>query len=326
MARVAPFRLVIRALPVLSELHRRTLGVAFALLGPAAAYALTGLLARGLYRLLTPLRVRSEAQCRAALGGRVAARDVPRVAEDAFIHRIWNLVDLLLAERRLHPGTYARHGGRLPEPHRTRMLAAQRRGQAALLVSAYYGPFDLLPVFLGYNGVRAAVVYRPHANAAFDAHRRRVRQRSGCELVPVSQALDRIPRVLESGGTVALVADHPAGQRGLPATFLGLPTRVPRTVGLLAARYDADFVVAGIRRLGPFRFEIEVVDVADHTEWAGRADAITYITERYLRGLERLILRDPAQYLWAYARWGEELASQLVAEAADPESRPAAAP
>lgn len=326
MTRVAPFRLVIRVLLALGELHRRMLGVLFALLGPAAAYALTGLLARGLYRLLTPLRARSEAQCRAALGGRMAARDVPRVAEDAFIHRIWNLVDLLLAERRLHPGTFARYGGRVPEPYLTRMLTAQRRGQAALLVSAYYGPFDLLPVFLGYNGVQAAVVYLPHANAAYDAHRRRVRQRSGCELVPVSQALKRLPRILESGGTVALVADHPAGQRGLPATFLGLPTRVPRTVGLLAERYDADVVVAGIRRVGPFRFEIEVADVLDHTEWTGRGDAIAFITERYLRGLEQLILRDPVQYLWAYARWGEEQASQLVAEAADSGPRPAAPP
>lgn len=316
----------IRALLVLGHLHRRLLGVVFALLGPTAAYAVTRLLARALYHLLPPLRLRSEAQCRAALGQRMAAEAVPRVAERAFVHRIWNLVDLLLAERLLHPGTFARHGGRVPEPHLTRMLAAQRRGQSAILVSAYYGPFDLLPVFLGYNGLHAAVVYLPHANAAYDAHRRRIRQRSGCELVPVSEVLDRLPRLLEAGGTVALVADHPAGRRGLPATFLGLPTRVPRTVGLLAWRYDADVVVAGIRRIGPFRFEIDVVDVLDHAEWAGRDDVIGYVTERYLRGLERLVLRDPAQYLWAYARWGEALASQLVVAAEHAPSGPGAPP
>jgi len=256
----------------------------------------------------------------------MAAEAVPRVAERAFVHRIWNLVDLLLAERLLHPGTFAHYGGVVPEPHLTRMRVAQQRGQPAILVSAYYGPFDLLPVFLGFNGLHASAVYLPHANAAYDAHRRRVRQRSGCELVPVSEVLDRLPRLLEAGGTVALVADHPAGRRGLPATFLGLPTRVPRTVGLLAGRYDADVVVAGIRRVGPFRFEIDVVDVLDHAEWAGRDDVIGYVTERYLRGLERLILRDPTQYLWAYARWGEELASRLVAAAESVPSGPGVPP
>jgi KDO2-lipid IV(A) lauroyltransferase len=312
-------RFGVRCLLWLGELHRRMLAVYFALLGPRAAYAITGTLARWLYRLLTPVRLRSEAQCRAALGAQVHPEQIPRLAEQAFVHRVWNLTDLLLAERRLHPGTYARYGGRVPEPHLSELLDAQRRGQPAILVSAYYGPFDLLPVFLSYNGIRAAAVYLPHANAAFDAFRRRVRARGGCELIPVEQVLERVPQILVGGGTIALVADHPAARRGLPVTFLGLPTQAPRTVGWLAWRYDADVVVAGIRRTRrPFHFAIEVADVIKHAAWANQADPVAYITERYLRGLERLILRDPTQYLWAYARWGEELAQQLTSESTIP--------
>lgn len=289
------------------------LGVYLAVLGPQAAHALIGFLARWLYRLLTPVRALSEAQCRAALGSRIAAEDVPRVAERAFVERVWNLTDLLLAERLLHPKTYQRYGGRVPEPFLGDMLDAQRRGQPAILVSAYYGPFDLLPVFLGYQGIPVGVVYLPHANAAFDEFRRRVRGRSGCELIPVERAVDRLPQILEAGGSVAIVADHHAERRGLPATFLGLPTQVSRSVGLLAWRYDADVVVAGIRRVrGAFRFEIEVVEVMKAVQWAGRAEPVQYITERYLRALERLVLRDPTQYLWGYARWGDEFARRLL--------------
>ena len=289
------------------------LAVYFAVIGPRAAHALTAFLARWLYRLLTPVRVLSEAQCRAALGLRIAPEDVPRVAEQAFVQRVWNLTDLLLAERLLHPRTYQRYGGRVPEPHLGNMLDAQRRGQPAILVSAYYGPFDLLPVFLGYQGIRVGVVYLPHANAAFDEYRRRVRGRSGCELIPVERAVERLPQIMEAGGSVAIVADHHAERRGLPATFLGLPTQVARSVGLLAWRYDADVVVAGIRRVREaFRFEIEVVEVFKAVQWTGRAEPVQYITTRYLRALERLVLRDPTQYLWGYARWGEELARRLI--------------
>ena len=143
--------------------------------------------------------------------------------------------------------------------------------------------------------------------------------RGGGELVPAERALQRLPAVLEAGGTVALVADHPAERRGLPVTFLGLPTTVTRTVGLLAWRYKADVVVAGIRRLRrAFRFAIEVNDIIKYAAWAGQAEPIAYITGRYLRGLEQLILRDPTQYLWGYARWGEQFAQQLTAEAGSP--------
>ena len=162
----------IRAFLALADLHRRMLGVYFAAIGPRAAYAITGCLGRWLYRLLPPIRQRSEAQCRAALRGRIGADAVPIVAETAFAHRIWNLTDLWLAQRLLHPGTYRRYGGRIPEPYLGDLLDAQRRGQAAILVSAYYGPFDLLPIFLGYNGVRAGVVYQRHANPDFDEQRR----------------------------------------------------------------------------------------------------------------------------------------------------------
>lgn len=299
----------------LGHVHRRLLAAYFAVSGPGVAYAVSGWLGRRLYRLLPPLRRRSEAQCRAALAGRVRPQDVPAIAEAGFVHRIWSLTDLPLAQRLLHKNTWWRYGGRVPQPWLAELRAAQGRRQPAILLTAYYGPFDLLPVFLGFNGIRAAVVYRRHPNARFDVYRQRVRARGGCELVPVEEAVTRLPRVLEAGGTIAVIADHHAERRGLPATFLGLPTTAVPTVGLLAWRYDADVTVAGIRRVkAAFCFEIVVVDVIRHAEWAGCPDPVATVTRRYLRGLERLVLADPTQYSWGYARWGEELAARLAAD------------
>ena len=307
-------KLWIRAVLWLNDLHRRLLAVFFAAAGPRVAYAVTDLLARLLYRLLPPIRERGEAQCRAALGNRLTSDQVAHVAERSFMHRAWNLTDLMLADRLLHSRTYRRFGGQIPEPHLTNMLQAQRRGQPTILLTAYYGPFDLLPVFLGFNGIRAGVVYRTHLNTQFDAYRRRIREQSGCELIPVERAVERLPQILEAGGTVAIVADHHAERRGLPVTFLGLPTMAVRSVGLLAWRFDADVAVAGIRRVGgAFRFEIEVTDTMKARDWAGNPDPVRYITERYLRALETLVLRDPSQYVWAYARWGRDLAQRLTA-------------
>jgi len=309
----------------LSNFHRRMLGVYFAVLGPCLTYRITGQLGRWLYRLLDPIRERSEAQCEAALSRCSAHADIPRIAEQAFVHRVWGLADLMLAERFLHPNTFHRYGGRIPEPYFTQMLDAQKRGQPTILLTAYYGPFDLLPLFLGYQGIRAGVVYLPHANASFDAYRKRIRERSGCELFPVDQAADRLGQILATGGTTAIVADHHADRRGLPVTFLGLPTRAMRSVGLLAWRYGADVVVSAIRRVHQsFHFEIVVADVIYEKEWANVEDPVAHITERYLRGLEQIILQDPTQYLWAHPRWGEDFVQQLAANAE--ESAPAQEP
>lgn len=305
----------VRVVLALGNLHRRVLGVVFLLIGPRLAYRLTGWGAQLLYLLLDPLRARSEAQCAVALRGRVAEKDVPRIARQSFVNRSRNLTDLLLASHLLRPGTYERYGGRIPEPFLGQMLDARREGRAVILLTAYFGSFDLFPIFLGYSGIEATTVYLPHSNAGFDGFRRRVRGQSGGELIPVDEAAVRLGEVLGRGGAVAIVADHHIGDGGMQAEFLGVKTTVPRSVGLLAWRYEADVVVAGIRRVDDtFRFEVTVTDVIHRRETAQQEDAVAFVTDRYLRGLERLILHDPAHYLWGYARWGEAHARQVVVE------------
>jgi lauroyl/myristoyl acyltransferase len=85
----------------------------------------------------------------------------------------------------------------------------------------------------------------------------------------------------------------------------------------MAWRYEADVVVSGIRRVNEsFRFELLVSQVIKHDEWQTKEDPVTFITERYTRGIERMILEDPTQYLWAYPRWGIDLAQQRLAQSA----------
>jgi lauroyl/myristoyl acyltransferase len=302
----------VRVLIWLSDGYRRILAIFVALAGPRNAYRFAERLARILYRSLPFVQSRTEAQCRAALDGVVPPADIPRLAEQSFVHRQWNLTDLMLADRLLHPNTYARYGGQIPQPYLDMLLEAQGRRQPVILLTAYYGAYDLLPVFAGYNGIALATVYRPHRNPRFDAYRNRIRARAGCELIPIQRALERVPQVLETGGTVALLADHHTEGHGVPSTFLGLPTNTSRLVGLLADRFGAVVAVAGIRRTGrPFHFEIEVAGLLTPQEWRSAEDPVVYITHWYLQAIERIVRAEPAQYLWSYARWGEETAGQL---------------
>jgi hypothetical protein len=115
-------RLLTELLYRLSNLHRRLLVVYFAIIGPRWAYAIAGWLARRLYRILDPVRLRSETQCRAALNGVVSEDKIPHIAEEAFIHRALDFTDLYLADRLLHAGTCRRYGGVIPQPYLDRIL------------------------------------------------------------------------------------------------------------------------------------------------------------------------------------------------------------
>ena len=107
-------KLWIRGVQSLGNLQRRFLACVFAITGPTIAYRVTGWGANAIYRLLDPLRIRSEAQCRAALHGKFPPEEIPRIAAKSFINRARNMTDLLLAPRLLHRATFARYGGRIP--------------------------------------------------------------------------------------------------------------------------------------------------------------------------------------------------------------------
>ncbi|MBI5865947.1 MAG: lysophospholipid acyltransferase family protein [Planctomycetes bacterium] len=300
-------RLIQRA----GDAHRALLSLVFGVLGPRFAYEFMDFFAGLIYRLLPPIRIQTEFQLAAAARATGQALDVARIAKCSFLHRMRDLADLLLAERNLRPARLDAIGGRLSAPDHDALVDAQQRRKPVILLTAYFGPFDLLPILLGYNGIPAAALYRPHANEAFDRLRSRIRGRAGCELIPIAEALVRLPQILEAGGIVGVVADHHDQRRGIDGTFLGLPTRVPRTVGILAARHEADVVVAAIRRTGPFRFAIEVETTIKPDAWAAEADPVEWITRQYLRALERIVWRRPEQYHWLRARWGRELVASL---------------
>ncbi len=302
-------RVVVR----LANLQRSLLGMAFSIAGPRAAYGFMNLFGRLLYRLLDPIRMLSEAQCAAALRDHVSPARARRIAADAFIHRLWNLADLLLARRYLRNPPPARIGGRIEPDQRRRLQDGQAQRHPIILLTAYYGPYDLLPIFLGHNGLHAHVLYRPHANASYDALRQAARALGGCAFVSTEEAVAELPGLLERGETVAIVGDHHGGRTDLPVTFLGLPTRAIKSVALLACRYDATVVVAGLQRVRrSFRFRFVVGDVFGPESWADADDPLRLVTERYLRGLEQIVLSDPEQYLWTQPRWGAEQTRELV--------------
>lgn len=287
----------------LGNAHRRLLMLVLRLVGPRPAYNLMARLARRLYDLADETRDSSEVRCRAALGDRRAEVEIQGISRLAFVHRIWNMVDLMLAPRFLRPETCDRYGGRVPEPYLSLLLQAQQRRQPVILVTTYYGPYDLLPVFLGLNGIRATAVYRPHPNRDYDRYRQSVRTSTGCGMLTASGAALNLSEILAAGQAIALLADPNGARHGVPISFLGESTTAPRTVGLLAERHGAIVAVAAIRRLAePFQFQLVISDLFGPNDWRDQADVIEYITRRYCAALEKVIFEGPEQYLWLHRR------------------------
>ena len=74
-----------------------------------------------------------------------------------------------------------------------------------------------------------------------------------------------------------MIADHATDPRGVPVTFMGLPTTAQRVVALLAVHYKAEIVVGGMRRTGrPFHVDWLSIDVIRPADWVAAVLAISW--------------------------------------------------
>jgi KDO2-lipid IV(A) lauroyltransferase len=132
----------------------------------------------------------------------------------------------------------------------------------------------------------------------------RFRQRTGQQILYKDGDFDRIQATLASGGGVATLGDQDAGARGLFVDFFGRPASTHKAIALLALEFNAPMVVIGVPRLGgDLRHAIVAEELILPEEFAGRADAVKAITQRFTAALERLARRWPEQYFWLHRRW-----------------------
>lgn len=147
-------------------------------------------------------------------------------------------------------------------------------------------------------------VYMPIKNKVLDRIFYRFRKRHGTVLISATAFKEESHRIFDTQYVLALAADqnpgHPANAYwlnffGKPAPFIPGPAKA-------AIKNNTAIVMVGFRRLkrGHFHFDCTLITehAAEHTE----QELITL----YRDEVERIIRRDPANYLWSHRRWKYE--------------------
>lgn len=186
---------------------------------------------------------------------------------------------------------------------------ARRAGKGVVLICPHLGNWEVFN--LGLGRYTPYVAYKPLSRRAAETWVRRCRERTGSALVPLTaQGIRTLRRRLDQGGIVIAFPDQaPRQQAGrVKAPFFGVPAWTGTLVPRLAARPGVVVLCGCARRLPRGRgFEIllEPAPPEIGSGDAGRSAAALNL------GIERLVRRWPAQYLWEYKRFKQTLYPRL---------------
>ena len=191
-----------------------------------------------------------------------------------------------------------------PRGHAAAIEELLDRDRPVIVLTGHYGNWEMAGYLFGVYGFASHAVARPLDNPDLDRFLRGFRERTGGKLIPKKGGYDQMVEVLQNRGCLAILADQDAGQNGLFVEFFGRPASTHKAIALLAIEHRASVVVGYARRVGPgFRYEVGIEEILKPEEFDDWADPVTELTQRYTRALERIIRRDPTQYLWLHRRW-----------------------
>lgn len=230
-------------------------------------------------------------------------RQRQRIALGMWEHLLVMLAEIAHAPRKLHRTNWRRHS-QIPE-----MAAMVRRllgSRPVIMISGHLGNFEMGGYVLGLHGFPTHTIARRLDNPYLDRWINHFREATGQFILAKDGSSHDIERLLESGGTLALLGDQHAGKAGCWIDFFGKPASTHKSVALFTLASQAPTAtVAMLRRGAPLHFEMRVADLIDPRSPEFNMRTIPEVAQWYTQRLEELIRAAPDQYWWLHQRWRE---------------------
>ncbi len=278
-----------------------TLGKLLDRLPEPVAYALGETAGRLAYRLDRRHREIAAENLAAAFLGQYPPAELHRLVRSVFENLGRTAVDVARSGRLFVAG--AESTFRLDGLERLREASA--RGKGVLVLTAHFGPWELLTA-VGVRGYEPfQIVVRPLDNPRLDDLLTALRERGGNQVIRKREAVQAILQALRRGKTVALLIDqHISEREGVVVPFFGRPASTAAAPALIALRSGAAVLPAGIvREPGRGRYRAVVgEEIPIRRSGDLKADLVAN-TARFNRAIEGMIRERPEQWFWVHRRW-----------------------
>jgi KDO2-lipid IV(A) lauroyltransferase len=182
--------------------------------------------------------------------------------------------------------------------------AAAATGRGLFLLTAHLGNWEYSALGTAALGLPVTVIARPLDNPLLEKLLRRFREGTENTVVYKADAAREMLRVLRRGGTVGILTDqHSRTPDAIVAPFFGRPASTTSIVARLADRTEALVLPLACVRTGPARYRLAYEPPLDVRSLSPEERQKVPLTARLNLEVERLVRRNPDQYLWLHNRW-----------------------
>ena len=170
----------------------------------------------------------------------------------------------------------------------------------AVFISGHFNNFELMAMQIEKAGIDLAAIYRPLNNIFLNKVMVRIRKNYICKKqIKKGRAGTReIIKNLKKGSSIAIMIDQRVSQ-GTKINFFGNMATTTTIPAQLIKKYDCELVPIYIERYNNYYFKM-YISKPIQIDKDKSAEEITLFLNSIL---EKMILKNPDQWIWSHNRW-----------------------
>ena len=232
-----------------------------------------------------------------AFGDRFSPQERGKIARESFQHFGRTMVDLLWSPRLTRENLF-----QFIDLENFEETTRDTGPERSLMIACYhYSNFEWLSLACGFLNLQGTIISQEFKNSSLDPIFKKLRERSGHELVPRERGIMRLYKVLRRKGRTAMLVDLtvPPSQGAVAINCFGLHTSVTSAHAWLHERTGVTIVPAHVEPLPNGRYRLVFHPKIEPTANMTHQE----IAQACWNSFEPYARKNPAPWLWMYKHW-----------------------
>jgi len=180
----------------------------------------------------------------------------------------------------------------------------KKNNQSVIFYSGHFANFELMAMELDKFGIKCAAIYRPLNNFFLNPMMEYLRMKYICpnQIPKGRMGMREIIGKMKNGYSIALMVDQRVseGPREIFFNKLAHTTTIPAQ---LALKYDSKLVPISLERKEGIKFIMTIHEPYKVKKTGSEDQDAKNITIKINQILEKMIIKNPKQWIWSHDRW-----------------------
>ena len=169
-----------------------------------------------------------------------------------------------------------------------------------IFISGHFDNFELMAMHIEKSGIDLAAIYRPLNNYFLNPLMENIRKKYICkkQIKKGITGTKEILKCFKSGTSIALMIDQRVSE-GINSNFFNQKALTTTIPAQFVKKFNCKIVPIYIERKNGYQFKLEIFKPIEFS----KNENVEIITSDLNQVLEKMIKRNPEQWIWSHSRW-----------------------